>query len=82
MISMNNKNKGSDAIESLRSELREIREQVSALRKKGEDTRIADMLLILAPSRIMLADATNEKKDIERVKSLFNKIRNSLPEAP
>ncbi len=79
---MNNKNKGSDAIESLRSELREIRKQVSALRKKGEDTRIADMLLILAPSRIMLADATNEKKDIERVKSLFNKIRNSLPEAP
>jgi len=65
-------------IEKLETRLNEIKLRLSELRKKGKDTKIAELKIMTIPFKIRLADVTKSPKDIERVKSFFDDVEYEL----
>ncbi|MCP3682410.1 MAG: hypothetical protein GY861_06930 [bacterium] len=58
-------------IEILNAELKEIKDTISQARKAGVDTKIAEMLVMNIPSKILMVKATGEAKDIEKVRLML-----------
>lgn len=65
----------------LRAKLKELREQLSRLRKKGAETKTLDTKLYLLSPKIQLAEATRSKTDIEKAKKALDDFQAELKAA-
>lgn len=59
-------------IESLKEQLIGLKQRISQLRKKGLDTKIAELKAMAIPPKIKLAEATRDYKDVEKANKLVN----------
>ena len=62
-------------IESLKEQLNEIRQTISQCRKKGLDTKIAEIKIIAIPSKINMVEITKDFKDIQKINVMLNNVR-------
>lgn len=60
-----------DITEQLKKELEDIKFELSSLRKKGIDTKIADLKIMNIPSKINMIKITKSSRDIGNVKRLM-----------
>ena len=60
------------AIENLKEKLNEIKQKMSQCRKKGLDTKIAELKAMAIPSKIRMAEATKDSKDIQKINEMLN----------
>ena len=65
-------------IENLKEQLIEIKQHISECRKKGKDTKIAELRVIPIPAKIKLLEVTREIKDVQKVISLLNLAKNEV----
>lgn len=65
-------------IHSLTEHLQTIKERLSENRKQGMDTKIADIMMLNALPKIMMAQATNQPKDTDSAKRLLGDIENEM----
>jgi hypothetical protein len=65
-------------VESLKEEYLEIKKKISELRKKGKDVKLIDIRATNIPSKIQMAEATLEEKDVENAKSMIKEIKENL----
>lgn len=59
-------------IENLKSQLNSIKQRISQCRKKGLYTKIAELKITSIPSKIMMAEATKDFKDAQKVSRLLS----------
>jgi len=69
------------ALDQLKNQLREIRMQLSDIRKHGHDTFIAEQRIHLIPAKIQLAEATKNTKDIQIANQFLQEAMQELEEA-
>ncbi len=63
------------AIESLKEQLNDIKQKISQCRKKGLDTKIAEIKIINIPSKIKMLETTKNYKDIQKISKLLNSAK-------
>ena len=56
-----------------------LKKAVSEARKKGLDTRIAELRMMNIPYKIRIVEVTKDKKDINRLKILLSKAEHEIP---
>ena len=66
------------SIENLKNELNDVKSKLSEYRKKGFDTKIADLKMMNLPFKIRLAEATQSYKDIEKVNYMIKSVYEEL----
>ena len=59
-------------IDSLKDELNDIKLKISLCRKKGMDTKIAELKVMAIPSKIKLLEITKDYKDVQKVNNMIN----------
>src|SRR3989344_4134376 len=69
------------AMDSIRSELADIKAKISQCRKKGFDTKIAVMMMMEIPARIKLIEATRELKEVSKINKLVMDAKAEIAEA-
>ena len=67
-------------IDNLKDQLLEVKQHISECRKKGLDTKIAELRVIPIPAKIKLLEVTREIKDVQKVISLLNLAKNEVDE--
>lgn len=70
-----------DPIKKLEAYHSDVRARTSRLRKKGVDTRMAELRLMNVKSKIDYARASMDKRDMEKVMEILNKVEGELEEA-
>ena len=65
----------------LKAKLKELREQLSRLRKSGADTKLIDIKLYPLSPKIQVAEATQSKADIEKAKKALDEFQAELKAA-
>jgi hypothetical protein len=66
------------AIENLKTGLNDIKLKISEYRKIGLDTKIAELKVMNLPYKIKLAETTKSYKDIEKVNSMLEDVKNEI----
>lgn len=66
------------SIENLKTELRNISLKISECRKAGLDTKIAELKVMNIPYKIQFAEVTKGYKDIEKVNSMLEDVKNEI----
>lgn len=69
-----------DAIRNLKSELEDLRQKVSELRKQGKSTFYADFHIRRIPAKIQLYKVDREEKDLQKIKRLMEQVEEELEE--
>ncbi|MBI4438945.1 hypothetical protein HY640_03375 [Candidatus Woesearchaeota archaeon] len=69
-----------DEIEAIKRRAKELRDKISSARKKGTDTRIIDIKMLGIAPKIQLADATKQKKDIDKANQAMDAIEKEVNE--
>ncbi|HIH38743.1 hypothetical protein J4460_05625 [Candidatus Woesearchaeota archaeon] len=69
-----------DELGGLQDEFTDLMQQVSEVRKKGKDTRIAEMKALEFAPTLKMAKVTYDKDDIERVKRVIKRVKDELEE--
>ena len=59
-------------IEKLKEQFSEIKQKISQCRKRGFDTKIAELKAMAIPSKIKMAEATKDSKDIQKINEMLN----------
>ena len=62
-------------IENLKEQLNEIKQKISQCRKKGLDTKIAELKIMDIPSKINMVEITKDFKDIQKINEMLNNVR-------
>ena len=62
-------------IENLKEQLNEIKQKISQCRKKGLDTKIAEIKIMAIPSKINMVEITKDFKDIQKINEMLNTAR-------
>lgn len=65
----------STAIENLKRDVAGFRQRISACRKKGLDTSIAELRVMAIPPKISMADVTKDYKDLQKANELMYAAR-------
>lgn len=65
-------------IENLKIQLNEIRQKISQCRKKGLDTKIAELKMMLIPSKINMAEITRDYKEVQKINNMLNNAKAEL----
>ncbi len=68
-------------IQSLEEQFQELKARISELRKRGRDTKTAEVLSLDFTPRVRMARATYEDSDIKKIKKLLDQINEELKEA-
>jgi hypothetical protein len=68
------------AIESLRTELDSVRLKISDYRKRGFDTKIAELKVMNLPYKIKFAEASQSIIDIEKANVILSSVNEELKE--
>ena len=63
------------AIENLKGQLNEARQKISQSRKKGLDTKIAEIKLMAIPSKIKMVEITKDFKDVQKIIEMLNNVK-------
>jgi len=63
-----------DLMKELNKELDDIKGKISSLRKRGIDTKIVEYKIMNIPSKIKMASITNKKRDVNYIKSIFERV--------
>ncbi|MEK6943682.1 MAG: hypothetical protein AABX00_06475 [Nanoarchaeota archaeon] len=69
------------AMDSIKSEIIDIKAKISQCRKKGFDTKIAVMMMMEIPARIKLIEATRELKEVSKINKLVMDAKAEIAEA-
>lgn len=64
-----------ELLESLQDHMAEMKEEITELRRGGQDTSIIDILIMDVIPKIKFARATGDERDIASVKKLLGRIR-------
>lgn len=67
-------------IESFNLKFNELKDRIKNLRKEGKDVYIADIHLMPLKSKIMIAEVTKAKKDLDVIKNLIIFVQKELDE--
>ncbi|MEK6946666.1 MAG: hypothetical protein AABX32_03580 [Nanoarchaeota archaeon] len=59
-------------VENLKQELNQIKDKISQCRKKGMDTKIAELKIMAIPSKIKMLEVTKDFKDVQKIAKLLN----------
>jgi hypothetical protein len=65
-------------IEKLKDDFVELQGTVSELRKRGKDTNIVDLMLYDIPTKITMAKATHEDKEIEDARRMIGRAKKEM----
>ncbi|MBI2646844.1 hypothetical protein HYW99_00015 [Candidatus Woesearchaeota archaeon] len=65
-------------IENLKIQLNEIKQKISQCRKKGLDTKIAELKMMLIPSKIKMAEITRDYKEVQKINNMLNDAKAEL----
>lgn len=65
-------------IEDLKMQLNEIKQRISQFRRRGLDTKIAELKVILIPSKIRIVELTREYKDVQKISNMLNDAKAEL----
>ena len=68
------------AIESLKERLSEIKQLISQCRKKGYDTKIAELKILIIPSKIKMVEATRDIKDVQKASKYLGDANSEIEE--
>jgi prefoldin subunit 5 len=63
---------------ALKSELEQLKREVSEIRKRGKYTRFIEPLLFEAWPKIRMYNATGSQKDLDEVMTLYQQIRDEI----
>ncbi|MBW2997821.1 hypothetical protein KY349_05770 [Candidatus Woesearchaeota archaeon] len=69
-----------DMIDSLEDHLKEMKDEVSELRRQGIDTTIVDMMMMDILPKVRMAKITNDQQDVDAVKRLLARMHNEVDE--
>jgi len=64
-----------DNIDYLQEQYAELKSNLSSLRKKGYDTLIPQLILMQAPAKIQMAQATMEKRDALKAREILIQVK-------
>lgn len=67
-----------DIIDAVKAQLKELKEELSQLRKNGFNVKIPELKILQIPSKIQLAEITGEEKDILIVRQLLAETREEI----
>ncbi|MBW2974154.1 hypothetical protein KY366_00400 [Candidatus Woesearchaeota archaeon] len=67
--------------EKLEEGLKNVKDQLSKLRKRGIDTKIMQLKTIRIPAKIRIAETSESKEDIKTVIDMLNSIKKEIDEA-
>ena len=70
--------KNIDIIAEMQSMLKELRDEISQLRKKGIDAKIAELKIINIPSKIQMAEITKKDDDIIKARQLILEAKKEI----
>ena len=65
-------------IDEMKRILKELRGEISQLRKKGVDMGIAELKIINIPSKIQMAEITKKDDDIIKVRQLLTEAKKEI----
>lgn len=65
-------------IENLKLQLSDIKQKTSQCRKKGLDTKIAELKIMLIPSKIKMAEITRDYKEVQKINNMLNDAKAEL----
>jgi len=67
-------------IDKLKDDFIELQQNVTELRKKGQETEIADVMLLDMPAKIKMAKMTQDSRDIKIARKYLDSIKEELNE--
>ena len=67
--------------EKLEDQLKEIKKEMTELRKLGVVLLIADMKIASVPSKIQMFNITNDQKDRKKIEQMFLEARQEMEDA-
>ena len=65
-------------IDEMKRILKELRGEISQLRKKGVDMGIAELKIINIPSKIQMAEITKKSDDVIKVRQLLAEAKKEI----
>ena len=65
-------------IENLKMQLNEIKQKISLCRKRGLDTKIAELKMMLIPSKIKMIEITRDYKEVQKINNMLNDAKAEL----
>ena len=68
------------AISSLRDELNSLKQRISQCRRKGLDTKIAELMLMSVPAKIIMIGTTRDIKDVQKLTGILAKAKSEVEE--
>ena len=68
-------------IEEMKRILKELKGEISQLRKKGVDMGIAELKIINIPSKIQMAEITKKSDDLIKVRQLLAEAKKEIESA-
>ncbi|MCK5281912.1 MAG: hypothetical protein KAK00_00750 [Nanoarchaeota archaeon] len=69
---------GTNISDELNSKLKELKNEISQMRKKGINVKIAEMKIMNIPSKIRIAEITNEKESNMKVEQLLDDVEKEI----
>lgn len=67
-----------EQITGLKNRLKDLNDKLSKLRKKGVNTRMVDFRLPLASPKILVANATQQQKDIDQASKFLESLESEV----
>ena len=68
------------SLDKLKEMFRNLKSRMSELRKKGYDLSIPEIMILVLPPKIKLAEVTKKKEDIENAIAVISEINHELDE--
>ena len=65
-------------IENLKEQLNEIKQKISQCRKRGLDTKIAELKIMAIPSKIKMVEITRDYKEVQKINNMLNDAKAEL----
>jgi len=68
-------------IDNMKTELNDLKQQISEARKSGATLTIVDLKIMSIPAKIGIAEATKEFKDVKKIKEMLTEVKKELEES-
>lgn len=68
-------------INSLKDELDRLTKALSEARKQGKDTKMAELIIMTAPSKIQYAEISGDSKDIGKARVILSRVKQEVENA-
>ena len=68
------------AIDGFKGQLNEVRQRISLCRKKGYNTKIAELKIMSIPSKISMLEVTKDIKDAQKINAMLDDAAGELVE--